>query len=1138
MAAVGVTVVSIGVAVVVNLLTSDWSWLVFAVLACLAAVWVGLEVWRTPRSERRRPSIAVPVAGGFVARPELTDEVVRALTRGKRTVGITTGLAGAGGFGKTTLAAQVMEHPDVLRRFASRYWVTVGQEVRGAALADTVNDVIERVSDRPSGLTSPEQAGMRLGELLAGAGATLVIVDDVWTAEQLRPFLIAGRHCTLLITTRIPDLLPATPETATIRVDQMNPAESRELLGTGLPGLPDRVSLALLERTGRWPLALRLANSALRRTARDGGDVVEAADRLLLRLAAIGPTALDVTDAAGRDRTVAATLESSLGVLGDRRERALDMAIFPEDTEIPVDIVAALWRSSADFTAESSADLVRELAELSLITREGDRVRLHDVIRTYLRHECGPNRLALLHDGLLATAEADLPGPWWTMPRTSSTYLWRFLAYHLDGAGRHEELGGLVTSPDWIIGRLRGFGPVAVAEDLAFLSTPEAVELARYFDQFGHLLISGDIDHSVINALAHRLPDTPAFTALRDAALDAVDDLPRLVPWRPLPDAPDPALSRVLAGHEYGVDDVVYSPDGSWLASAAIDGLRVWAPDTGRLLRLVDLGPHRRITRPMMLSRDGALLAVMTSKGVIVMVETATWQVRGAIDLEVAPDACTLSGDGRRLVIAAGTRLLVVDLESGRVVRSFASRSRIRQCHFLDHQRVLVANVDSIQVWSIDTGLVSSSLRRRSFARELAVGPDLAVVAVITSSGVEIWDIANLRVPPIVLRGDGNMNVAEFTPDGVMLAVGFDTGIIAFWDTCTWKSVGSIAAHGGAVECLATSPHGDALASGSDDDTVRLWNSASLAASASQSALNAPAEYCASATDGTWVAIGAENSVAIHAPAAGDEVARLNLDDGYFDSLRQFDGNRLLIPCLRGLHLYQPGGWHAPRVSSDAFDIDVVGVAAAAAVVCSRDPDGDLAIWDMSTWDEPQCFTVRESGIRPRVGRVRVPRLSALVRKRQSAEFTVAVSPSGEWVAVHCGRSIHIIHPTESIAPIASVRGETELSVSPDGRSILVRDEEGARRVSAESWTVGPPFADPVWADAATDVAWSPDSSLIAAVFDDRVLRVHDSVSGTTLAEFKLDGELNACTWVTDVQLVVVGVRGTFWFLYEPGGHI
>ena len=139
---------------------------------------------------RRRPWMAPPV-DRVVDRPELTGWLVGALTGpGAAEVGLTTGLAGAGGFGKTWLASCVCHRPEVERRYpGGLLWVTVGQEVRGADLAERVNDAAFALSGQRPAISDPDAAGAELGRLLdVHEAPVLLVVDDVWEEAQLRPF--------------------------------------------------------------------------------------------------------------------------------------------------------------------------------------------------------------------------------------------------------------------------------------------------------------------------------------------------------------------------------------------------------------------------------------------------------------------------------------------------------------------------------------------------------------------------------------------------------------------------------------------------------------------------------------------------------------------------------------------------------------------------------------------------------------------------------------------------------------------------------------------------------------------------------------------------------------------------------------
>jgi hypothetical protein len=147
--------------------------------------------------------------------------------------------------------------------------VTIGRDaVDPAAIAAKVNDAIELVNGERSGLTDPATAGQRLGQILHGSPSSLLILDDVWDTSQLAPFLIGGRGCVRLVTTRVAPALPAMA--ATVLVDRMSPNQARAVLLWELPPLPERTVRRLLAVTGGWPLLLRLVNRILHDAHRVG----------------------------------------------------------------------------------------------------------------------------------------------------------------------------------------------------------------------------------------------------------------------------------------------------------------------------------------------------------------------------------------------------------------------------------------------------------------------------------------------------------------------------------------------------------------------------------------------------------------------------------------------------------------------------------------------------------------------------------------------------------------------------------------------------------------------------------------------------------------------------------------------------
>ena len=390
------------------------------VVAAAAAVW-GL----VPRPSKVPLPPELEVPDWVVGRPAELAAVVKALVGGQAgTVGITTGLYGAGGFGKTTLAQMVCADRRVRRRFGGRvYLVTVGRDVRGAAaVAAKVNDVIRLVAGEDATFTDPQLAGQRLGSLLDAGPRRLLVLDDVWEPEQLAPFTEGGKRCARLVTTRVPELL-AGRGTA-VRVDQMSPEQARALLTSGLPPLDRGGGGGLLAVTGRWPLLLRLVNKILADYAQVAADVSAQGAVLLERLRAGGPAVVDDFSVTAGGGWMWASRESGRGRCGRRSrpvpacwtgqdaERFAELGVFAEDETIPFSLVARLWRATAGLDDLRAAQVCKRLAQLALVSQAAGPaggVALHDVIRDFLRAELGQQRLAELNGMLLDAVAADLP---------------------------------------------------------------------------------------------------------------------------------------------------------------------------------------------------------------------------------------------------------------------------------------------------------------------------------------------------------------------------------------------------------------------------------------------------------------------------------------------------------------------------------------------------------------------------------------------------------------------------------------------------------------------------------------------------------------------------------------------------------
>lgn len=393
------------------------------------------EQWRrlvrtleSPCQAPRVPLMAERPPEDFVARPQEFEALrSRLLDSGRQEpVAVTAAFRGAGGYGKTTLARALCHDEMIQDAFHDGIlWVTLGEDP--GDLGTKVEDLIVALSGAPSQLGSLEARKSRLGELLADR-SLLLVIDDVWNRAHLEPFLVEAARCARLITTRNNSTLPGN--TREVPVDAMVPTEAVALLGGGLPSGEDAALGALSHRLGEWPLLLKLVNGALRdRIGRMRDTFPRALDHVRRLLDRRGLTAFDFRQAEQRSQAVAKTIGVSLDLLTEQEHvRFRELAVFPEDVDIPLATVEVLWGRTGGLDDTDSEQLLERLFGLSLLLNldlATRRIRLHDVVRAYLRADIGRDGMSQLDSALVEAYRARCSNGWASGPddgTSSSTF--------------------------------------------------------------------------------------------------------------------------------------------------------------------------------------------------------------------------------------------------------------------------------------------------------------------------------------------------------------------------------------------------------------------------------------------------------------------------------------------------------------------------------------------------------------------------------------------------------------------------------------------------------------------------------------------------------------------------------------------
>lgn len=1078
----------------------------------------------------RRPWMAPPLER-MVLRPELADHLMAALTApGPAEVGLTTALQGAGGFGKTYLARWACHQPQVNQGYpGGLLWVTIGQEVHGADLAVRVNDLSFALSGQRPALSDPEAAGAELGRLLdERAAPVLLVVDDVWDASQLRPFRIGGRTCTRLVTTRIPDLLPATG--VRIPVDAMSGDQARQMVADGAAGLPADAVEQLAALAGRWPVLLNLVNRVLRHRIARGQPAAQAAHEVVRHLIAEGPVAFDPARPVDRSQAVAATIRASLALLDPAdQQRYLDLAIFPEDVDVPLDVLGLLW------PGRRVEALCEELAGLGLaadyrLDEPGPRLVLHDVVRAYL-HTCRTadehvqvhRRLASAAAGLLPAQ--DEPVSWWLLPDNAG-YLWRYLPYHLRAAGQDHELAGLVSDLRWVEAKTRRFGSVVAAEaDLELVDTPTTIRLRWALSQATPLLSAMDPPTALGATLASRL-DGVSGLELVVQRYRATLPRPLLEPAWPLPDQPDPTQPSTPSGHIGAVIVCAFSPDGALLATGGEDGaVRLW--------RVVDCAEQRVFTGHSgsvwgcAFSPDGDLLATTSTDRTVRLWRVATGAqvavLRGHTDWV---RKCEFSPDGARLATVSADRTArlwrVADGTEQAVLAGHTDG--VWDCAFSPDNALLATAGDdlTVRLWRICNGAERGTLRGHTQGvLSCTFSPDGALLATASrDQTARLWRVADGTELAVLTSHSYEVNWCRFSADGTLLATVSDDGTARLWRVADWAEQAVLTGHTDEVWKCEFSPDDQLLATtgGEDDPTVRLWRVADGTERTVLAVRGSTAQSCAFSPDGTLLAIGGNDRTArLWRVADGIEQAVLTghsgrvrtcafSPDGALLATASHDHTARLWQVADGIQRSVLTG-HTSRVQSCAFSPD-------GTLLATGGNDRTVRLWRVADGTE-QAILAGHSGW---------VRACAF-----SPDGALLATTGSDWTV----RLWRVADGTDRGVLTGHTDWVRDCAFSPDGALLATTSHDRTVRL----WRVADGAQRSVLTGHTSHVqscSFSPDGALLATAGRDGTVRLWQVGTGRRHCALRVAGPLFSIAWHPGGTLLcAIGAAGTYLLTYR-----
>ncbi len=200
-------------------------------------------------------------------------------------------------------------------------------------------------------------------------------------------------------------------------------------------------------------------------------------------------------------------------------------------------------------------------------------------------------------------------------------------------------------------------------------------------------------------------------------------------------------------GHDLAVNEVTFSPDGEYLATAAWEGTTKIVDRSGRVIRVLR-GPGDYFFSDVAFSSDGRLVATAEGRGSVDRVRVWEWargEVVLTIDAEGPYAQVDFDPNGPRVVLSGSDGLAEIwDVESGERVAVLAGPpGGVKDVAFSpDGSRIAVASVDGlVRLFDADTGAPRLSLRGPGCAVEgVAFSPDgMKLASTSWCDGVRIW---------------------------------------------------------------------------------------------------------------------------------------------------------------------------------------------------------------------------------------------------------------------------------------------------------------------------------------------------------------------------------------------------------------
>ena len=1051
----------------------------------------------------------MPTPDRLVERPDLSAAVVAALRAEDRPVALT----GIGGAGKSTLAAGACGNRRVRRRFRDGVtWLEAGAGQNPIGLLSVLARRLG-LPESESGFTTVVQGRDKIATALQGK-RLLVGLDNVWERGPLDALVGLAPGCTVVFTTRLPELATTFGATQVV-VDELTQGQALELLGRWTGQAPAKLpatARTLCTRVGNLALGVAMAG-AMVAGGRSFTDVLALIEQDLTRVHA------DLVPASPY-RNLLAAIEAGISDLpAADQQRYAQLAVFAGRGPFPREAAGALWQP--ELAEAEVGDLLAELAGRSLLTAAGDGwYAAHDLQYDVLKRRLGPAGLAAAHARLLVGYAARCSHGWPSGP--DDGYFYQHLAGHLAAADRRDELAELLTDVEWMRSRLRAGGVTGLLADYTTVPDQPGLTLVQATIRLSAHVLAVDPDQLPAQLAGRTIGRREPELARLRAAARAWPHSAWLCPIWPTLAQPGEALRQALTGHTGPVHAVAVTGDGRTAVSGGGDGtVRVWDL-TGTAAPRVLTG-HTGPVHAVAVTGDGRTAVSGGGDGTVRVWDLTRTAAPRVLTGHTGPvHAVAVSADGRTAVSGGGDGTVRVwDL-----TRTAAPR-------------VLTGHTGPVHA-------VAVSADGRTAVSGGGIG----------HGAVRVWDLTRTAAPRVLTGHTGPVHAVAVTGDGRTAVSGGGDGTVRVWDLTRTAAPKVLTGHTGPVHAVAVSADGRTAVSGGGGGTVRVWDLTRKAVPRVLTGHTGPVHAVAVSADGRTAVSG--GGIGHGAVRVWDltRTAAPRVLTGHTGAVTAVavsaDGRTAVSVSHQIVRVWDLAGTAAPRVlAGHTGAVTAVAVSAdgRTAVSGGGAGDGAVRVWDLAGTAAPRVLTGHTGPVhavavsadgRTAVsggvsGAVRVWDLAGTAAPRvltghTSAVYAVAVSADGR-TAVSGGVSVRVWDLTRKAVPkvLTGHRGGVRaVAVSADGRTAVSGGDDGTVRVWDLAGTAAPKVltghTGPVLA--------------VAVSADGRTAVSGGGIGDGTVRAWDLADDREQARWIAEGDVLAIAFNTAVTFVGDTAGQV